>query len=510
MNLIDYEISSEQEKTQWMNSFKITSGLRYFGGKSTIGKYLINRLLNMAVKMKQDGNRADIFVDMLAGGGKIALSMPEGFFDTIVLNDLNYGICSFFECCKEKPEALVRMIEELGEVMSKEVFLFCAYNRSNDRDTDRKVEAEKLLKEYDSILETNDIDNLKKEAKELIKNKNITNEQIELLQSDELTEEEKLLIEDINLTGEEKTTIFNADKVKKAEHMSKVYSLINDSKVEPLVSAAMTYWVTQTSFNGVTDPEKVSYRLGMRDNKSGLPTRGNEKEDIEKVINHARKHIKLVHDKMHRLNVVVEHLDYRELIKKYNGMPYKTVYNEERQEEGYKKYNKLWYGDSPYHPATLNGAEAAPYEDTFNLVMAREMIDILHGDYKDIYGEIEYFIKSDYSPKYTSEQFRQQLQEAEKKLAEEEKKGKKKEKITSYKNYIARMKKQLAFSEACLHDFDKLEENLAWEGHKANTTNPVFYVNSLGEFDKGAVSADNGTKLKGKEFIWCRGNYIPE
>lgn len=52
MNLIDYEISSEQEKTQWMNSFKITSELRYFGGKSIIGKYLINRLLNMAVKMK--------------------------------------------------------------------------------------------------------------------------------------------------------------------------------------------------------------------------------------------------------------------------------------------------------------------------------------------------------------------------------------------------------------------------------------------------------------------------
>lgn len=248
----------------------------------------------------------------------------------------------------------------------------------------------------------------------------------------------------------------------------------------------------------------------MRDNRSGLPTRGNEKEDIEKVINHARKHIKLVHDKMHRLNIVVEHLDYRELIKKYNGMPYKTVYNEERQEEGYKKYNKLWYGDSPYHPATLNGAKAAPYEDTFNLVMAREMIDILHWDYKDIYGEIEYFIKSDYSPKYTSEQFSQQLQEAEKKLTEEGKKGKKKEKITSYKNYIARMKKQLAFSEACLHDFDKREENLEWEGHKANTTNPVFYVNSLGEFDKGAVSAENETKLREKEFIWCRGNYIAD
>lgn len=78
-------------------------------------------------------------MDMLAGGGKIALSMPEGIFDTIVLNDLNYGICSFFECCKEKPEALVRTIEELGEAMSKEVFLFCAYNRSTDSDTNRKA-----------------------------------------------------------------------------------------------------------------------------------------------------------------------------------------------------------------------------------------------------------------------------------------------------------------------------------------------------------------------------------
>nr|WP_308626168.1 hypothetical protein [uncultured Eisenbergiella sp.] len=510
MNLFEYEMSSELEKTQWMNSFKITSGLRYFGGKSTIGKYLVNRILNMAVKMKQDGQRADIFVDMFAGGGKIALSMPEGFFDAIVMNDLNYGICSFFECCKEKPEALIRMIEELGAVMSKEVFLFCAYNRNNDRDTNRKVEADRLIEEYNLIQKENNIDELKKEAKELIKCKGITDEEIKILQFDGLTKEEKLSIKNINLNEKEKTTIIHAQKVKDAEHILKVYNLLNDNKVEPLVSAAMTYWVTQTSFNGVTDPKKVSYRLGMRDNKSGLPTRGNEKEDIEKVIIHARKHIKLVHDKMHRLNIIVEHLDYRELIKKYNGMPYKTVYNEEGQDENYKRYNKLWYGDSPYHPATLNGAEAAPYEDTFSLDMAREMINILHGDNKDIYGEIEYFIKSDYSPKYTCKQFGWQVQEAERKLAEEEKKGKRKERITSYKNYIARMKRQLAFSEACYKDFDKLEDNLAWEGHEANTTNPEFYVMDLGEFDKGAVNAEDGSKLKGKEFIWCRGNYIPE
>ncbi|MCI8635558.1 MAG: hypothetical protein HFJ05_08150 [Eubacterium sp.] len=52
-----------------------------------------------------------------------------------------------------------------------------------------------------------------------------------------------------------------------------------------------------------------------------------------------------------------------------------------------------------------------------------------------------------------------------------------------------------------------MEENREWKGHTANTKDPTFYVIDLGEFDKGVVNGD-GVRLKGREFIWCKGDYI--
>ena len=42
----------------------------------------------MAVIMKQADKKADIFIDAFTGGGKMGLSIPKGWFDTIVINDL--------------------------------------------------------------------------------------------------------------------------------------------------------------------------------------------------------------------------------------------------------------------------------------------------------------------------------------------------------------------------------------------------------------------------------------
>ena len=99
MRIIDYYMSSDKDKEAWLDSFSITSGLRYFGGKSVIGKYLMNQICNMACRMTENGKKPHIFIDAFAGGGKIALSIPEGWFDMIVLNDLNYGVYSFFKSC---------------------------------------------------------------------------------------------------------------------------------------------------------------------------------------------------------------------------------------------------------------------------------------------------------------------------------------------------------------------------------------------------------------------------
>ncbi len=97
------------------------------------------------------------------------------------------------------------------------------------------------------------------------------------------------------------------------------------------------------------------------------------------------------------------------------------------------------------------------------------MTEVLHGDFVEIYGEIEYFIKSDYDPKY--------LYEMKKKLGED------KTEIAKY-----------------YHDFDVLEDNIEWNGHGANTVNPVFYKIFLGEFYKGADDGV-GQRLKGREYM---------
>ena len=432
MTLFDYEHMSVEDKTQWLDSFQITAGLKYFGGKTFIGRYLANHILNMAVQMKRDGHKADIFIDAFAGGGKIALSMPAGWFDTIVLNDINYGVYSFFKCCKEEPRELIKMIEELGSIMSEDYFNFFIENRSKQG-------------------------------------------------------------------------------------------------VKPLESAAMTFWVTQTAFNGQI-ARRPKYSIALDPSF----TRAKEREEIERIIKYAKKHIKRVHDRMVLLNIEVENLDYRELIKKYNGKPYwntgiledgaldkykeknkseevrpwdyeeleeiyrKCLTKETDAIEEYQMQNKLWYFDPPYHRATLYGGLDAPYEDTFNRSDSIDMVEILHGDYANIFGEIPYFIKSDYSPRNILRQVREQLAEA--KASNTTQEQARDEKIKEYQARINQL-------EPCEDDFNCLEDNVTWSGHTA-IENPQFYRVFVGEFDKGVVDEDKGTRKKGREYIWCRGNYI--
>ena len=116
-------------------------------------------------------------------------------------------------------------------------------------------------------------------------------------------------------------------------------------------------------------------------------------------------------------------------------------------------------------------------------VLGKRLIENM--DYGDLIrkynGKLEYFIKSDYDPKYTSEQFEEQLKEAEYKMAYETKKTGNSDKIEKYKNVIKRLEKQAEESKNHLKDFDALEDNIEWEGHKANTTDPTFYKECLGE-----------------------------
>lgn len=393
MKLNDYRMLSSAEKDSWLRNYPITIGLRYFGGKSRIGKYLMNRIFNMAVKMDDNGKKADIFIDAFTGGGKLGLSMPEGWFDTIVINDLDYGVASYYQCCKDKPQALIELIEVLGKDMNNIFFKLCAYNHNNGK------------------------------------------------------------------------TLQKAETLKKRKH-EQVY--VSKEKVEPLLAAAMTYWVTKLDFMGKTSAVAVDYRLGA--NNVEKEAIRNEKEEIQNMIAFAREEIPKINKILHKKNIIIENLDYRELIKKYNGKDYKNADDKEYcAEEWLAKKNKLWYFDPPYHPVTLSNRKDAPYEETFDIDMVREMTSILHNENIEEYGELEYFIKSDYNPKY----------------------------MYHFEKY----------GETAIHDFDVLEENDSSSNtFKNNPNDVVYYVECVGEFEKGAVDAE-GEKSVGREYIWCRGNY---
>lgn len=375
MRLYDYKFSPVSDRRKWMETVKISSGLGYFGGKQFIGKYLMNRLFNMAARMEDDGNKADIFIDAFTGGGKIGLSVPEGWFDTIVINDLDYGVVSYFEACRDKPDRLVKLIEEIGSCMCEYMFNVFVNNRCNSS----ALAIRGIKKDYN-----------------------------------------------------------NED-------------WISDEIVEPLLAGAMTYWVVQSEFNGCTAPGKANYSLKIGDK--------DEKEEIRNIIELAKKRIPKVHDIIKKRNVIIESLDYRELIKKYNGKPYKdSKETEQPEDKAMSKKNKLWYFAPPYHPATLFGGENAPYMVGFPIELVHEMTGILHNDRMNEFGEIKYFIKSDYNPKYRYEE-----------------------------EYVA-VKKDIALLQElqnAYHDFDVLEENDK-NSTQYEDKDIEYYVECIGDFGKGA------------------------
>ncbi len=263
-------------------------------------------------------------------------------------------------------------------------------------------------------------------------------------------------------------------------------SLRSDRRTDPLTAAALTYWVTYSSFNGITSEKNANYSLPYKVDTSHFVTTEElkgylrdgrvEQEAIERLIRLAHKRIPALHERFNQQNYNMENLDYRELIKKYNGKPYKEIASEElKTETKYKEASKLFYFDPPYHPYTLHGGKEAPYADSFTVEMSEEMTDILCGNRAEVYGDIDFFVKSDYSLKET-------LKKAEIDIKSD--KCSQKEWLTTLININKKTPKAVSGS------FDALEKY------------PYCRI-PLGTFDKGAISDEERTQ--GYEFIWCRG-----
>ena len=261
---------------------------------------IYNTIFNMAINMEDEGNKPKVFVDAFCGGGKMALSVPHGWFDLIVMNDLDYGVYSYYCCAKDRHRELIATVDMLLDSMDERLFWVCIATR-----------------------------------------------------------EEK--------------------------------------QMNSLMAGAMTYVAAALSFNNMLDKDSARYKPTMGEN--------NEKTELEKVRNRAHKAIVRAHKKLNSQHYVIENLDYRELIKKYNEME-NTFDNGTGLTFGSK--NILWYFDPPYYEFCLNGTEAAPYANSFEEKDTLIMTDILVG--KDLsYGELHYFIKSDYNPKETLKKARAEL-----------------------------------------------------------------------------------------------------
>lgn len=374
MRLTDYVNASAEMKKRYFDTLSTQVGLRYYGGKAKIGKFIINRIFEMQAYRYMHNNPAKTFVDCFTGGGKIALTIPTGWFDTIVINDINYGVYSYYMCCRNNPLALIDMIEKLGKVMDYNMFRMFARERS-------------------------------------LRGKNLP---------DDLLNELGVNRETLNIV-DDGTVKVDADMV---------------------LSGAMTYWVTASSWQGETDPDKIFYGLDM----SGK----NEKEEIEKRVIAAKKRIMQINSKMNKQNYIIENMDYVDLIRKYLDTENESV---------------IWYMDPPYHEATLNKSNErsngnksnpAPYEDSFHYEQTMAMTYLL--------ATMKWFIKSDYDPVMF---FRDPYEELDPK-------DPRNEKLTPSDHY---------------HDFDIIE-NL----------DRGFVREYLGRFPKATIT---GTDT-GHEVIWTR------
>ena len=232
---------------------------------------------------------------------------------------------------------------------------------------------------------------------------------------------------------------------------------VNHEKYEKgdmLLSAAMTYWVTQSSWLGETDHNAANYALNKGDK--------NEKLEIENRVALAKKRITQINTKMTRQHYVIENLDYVDLIQKY-------LYD---SDTGEKKEDAIFYLDPPYHAATLNRSnqlkktkngndvspasdkeKPAPYEVSFSYEQTNAMTYLL--------ATMKWFIKSDYDPSFF---FRD-----------------------PYEEETALNKGRLPAD--YFHDFDLIENR-----------DQGFCRECLGSFHKGTSTGDD----VGLEVIWSR------
>lgn len=336
MNIIEYINSSEQQRNSWIDTLSIEIGLTYFGGKGgKLGKDVMRAIINeQANTYIKTGEKRNVFVDGFCGGGKMALSVPYGWFDKVIMNDLDYGTYNFFKCCKDKEYELIEAIKGLYDVF---------------------------------------IGGINKDVK-------INYQLYETLKMTRLADED--------VSWENDLDMYKLGEDRQNAAMKNGFQCDTD-----VYSAAKTALITDLSFMHTNDKsDYTSYRYGNVDKQIEKEALYRSRDKILGRITEINKtmHRKnIIVTRGDYATLVDFNEQEKDFLKKNN-------YERKELEDLIDKRKVLYYLDSPYHPLTLNNMEEAPYDCPFSRENCLDMTTKLINHMKNDEGFS--FIKSDYDP----------------------------------------------------------------------------------------------------------------
>ena len=451
----EYINASERERQLWVDTLPIEVGMQYFGGKSgPLGRKLLKAVCDMQAYCITEGKRKKIYVDAFCGGGKMGLSVPEGWFDEIYMNDLDYGVYSYYHVCKNRPDELKRVVE--------------AY--INPKTLIQKVKI------------TND---LEKSQGWLL---------FEVLKWSRHSDE-GMFVNGYNYKGAvgvNLEAIDNSEALKTNLVIKRIFSDIKNITIpEPELRAAFaTVFITEYGFTSETG-KHASYTIeGKRETEKVGLINQKKKDILNKIDN--------VHRIMNKKNITITRDDYARLLDTPDDKTRAEMNKNDRKDLLHladNKNNILFFLDPPYHPLTLSGQKEAGYDCTFNREMSLQILDKLRklrlDDKKDLA-----FIFCNYNPS--------DFKAANEELFNDEEKNKEALKgldLTGNQDCITIM--QSLFPRDNKATFNaRMEGKLAYEDftpfQKLGIAEPYY----LGAFQR----LDSSTS-KGNEIIWIYPNY---
>ena len=450
----EYINASERERQLWIDTLPIEVGMQYFGGKSgPLGRKLLKAVCDMQAYCITKGERKKIYVDAFCGGGKMGLSVPEGWFDEIYMNDLDYGVYSYYHVCKDRPDELKKIVE--------------AY--INPKTLIQKVKITSDLEKSQGWLL---FEALKwgRHSDEGMFGANYNYKGA------------------VNINSE---IIDNSEALKTNSVIEKVFSDIKNITIpEPELRAAFaTVFITEYGFTSETG-KHASYTIeGKRETEKVGLINQKKKDILNKIDN--------VNRIMNKKNITITRDDYAQLLDTPNDKIKAKMDKNGRKDLLYLADNKdniLFFLDPPYHPLTLSGQKEAGYDCTFNREMSLQILDKLR-KLKDEEKKMA-FIFCNYNPS--------DFKAANEELFNDEEKNKEAIKgldLTGNQNCITIMQNLFPHDNKATFTA-RMKGKLSYEDftpfHNLGIAEPYY----LGAFQR----LDSSTS-KGNEIIWIQPNY---